>query len=92
MKQITILRMRPGAETQAKALELFLTHGTTRETEWVMASANSQTYISLGDINDDPDLTGIATYAPYFDMEAIPVVAVDDTWVAAMQEAVQRQQ
>ena len=59
MKQITILRMRPGAETQAKALELFLTHGTTRETEWVMASTNSQTYISLGDITDDADLAGI---------------------------------
>lgn len=90
MKQIVILRMRPGADVQKKALELFLEHGPTGGTEWVLAGADSTTYVALGSL-DDLDLAGVATFAPYFDVETIPVVEIDDEWTKAMQEAVKRQ-
>jgi hypothetical protein len=89
MKAITILRMHPGAETQRKALELFLKHGSSDGNEWVLGSADTQTYIALGEL--DADIASNATYAPYFDVEVIPVVDLDESWVAAMQEAVKRQ-
>ena len=89
MKSIAILRMRPGADVQEEALRLFLTHGPTASTEWLLASLDSKTYISLSTI-DEPDLAGLAMYAPFFDIESFPVVETDADWIAAMQTAVGR--
>lgn len=91
MKTISILRMRPGADVQSKALELFLKHGPTSETQWILAGTDSKTYVALADLENGVDLATIATYAPYFDVETFPVVDIDEAWIAAMQEAVNRQ-
>ena len=92
MKTITIMRLRGGAEGQAKALELFAKYGPAEGTEFVLGSTSSQVFVSLVDHGDEPDLASIATYAPYFDLETFPVVELDEAWMAAMTEAVQRQQ
>ena len=89
MKSIAILRMRAGTDVQEEALRLFLTHGPAANTEWLLASLDSQTYISLSDL-DEPDLTSLAMYAPFFDIEAFPVVETDADWVTAIQAAVDR--
>lgn len=91
MKTLTIMRMRGGADVQAKALELFAKHGPSRDTQLVLGSLNSQVFVSVVDGGDDPDLVSVATFAPYFDMETFPVVELDEGWMAAMTEAVQRQ-
>lgn len=89
MKYISILRMHPGTELQAEALKTFLAHGPVEGTEWLLASTSSKIYISLGSA-DTPDIAGLATYAPFFDVETIPVVDVDEAWVNAMQESQSR--
>lgn len=90
MKTIAIMRLRPGAENQRKAFELFATHGPSEGNEWLLASVDTKIYFAYGD-STDPDLTSLATYAPYFDIEFVPVVAADDAWATAMQEAIGRQ-
>lgn len=88
---VNIMRMRPGQENQRKALELFTKHGPTAGTQWLLASASSQVYVSLVNL-EEWNSAQSATFAPYFDIETIPVCNVDDDWVAAMHEAVSRQQ
>lgn len=91
MKFISILRMRPGAEAQEKSLELLLKHDSGDSTQWMLSSGNTQTYIMMSELDTlgDADVTTSAIFAPYMDIETIPVVDVDETWVANMQKAIQ---
>lgn len=86
MKNLTILRLRPGVDTQAEAFANFLAHGPAPGTEWLLASRDSKIYISLSAADAD-NLQALAVYAPYFDMETIQVVEADETWLSAMQGA-----
>lgn len=88
---IMIMRMRPGQETQRKALELFMAHGPAAGTQWLLASPTAKIYVTLVNL-EEWSVTDVATYAPYFDVETIPVCSVDDDWIGAMREAVARQE
>lgn len=89
MKAINILRLRGGTELQEEALAKFVKHGPTGGTEWLMSSVDTKTYVSLGDL-DNVDMAGMAMYAPYFDIETIPVVEVGEDWVKSMHAGVEK--
>lgn len=89
MKHLAIARLRKGVETQSKAFALFLNHGPPANAEWTLASADSQTYVTL--IDGEPDLVNAAMFAPHMDLEFMPVIEAGEEWVEAMQTAMSRQ-
>jgi len=89
MKSINILRMHPGVEVQTKALEMFLKYGPSSGTEWMMVDGNGKTFVTLSDL-DSLDRVSLAAYAPFFDIETIPVSEMNDEVIAAFKAAVAR--
>ena len=57
----------------------------------ILASPSAKIYVTLVAL-EEWSLIDVATFAPYFDMETIPVCNVDDDWVGAMREVVARQE
>ena len=56
-------------------------------TEATWAATDGKTFITVID-TDSPDMTTSATYAPFFEeTSVIPVVALDDAWMNAIQAA-----
>ena len=87
MKYVVISRLAPGIESSRKALEVFQKAGLPPGTEATWAATDGKTFINIVD-TDVPDMTTSATYAPFFeDTTVIPVVALDDAWMKAIQAA-----
>jgi hypothetical protein len=85
---MVISRLAPGVDNARQALEAFMKAGLPAGTEAIWAGTDGKTFINIVE-TDAPDMAIAATYAPFFEMEkVIPVVAVDDAWMAAMQTAV----
>jgi hypothetical protein len=88
VKYIQIGRLAPGIDNARKALEVFGKVGELPGTESTWASADGKTFVSLLEI-DSPDMTTIATYAPFFEeLTVFPVVPLDEAWMTAAQTAV----
>ncbi len=87
MKYVVISRLAPGVDNARKALEVFGKAGLGPDTEATWAATDGKTFINIIE-SDVPDMTISATYAPFFeDSTVIPVVAVDGTWMEALQAA-----
>ncbi len=87
MKYIVISRLAPGVDNARKALEVFTKAGVGPGTEATWAGVDGKTFINIVEA-DVPDMTISSTYAPLFeDVTVIPVVAVDGTWMEAIQAA-----
>jgi hypothetical protein len=87
VKYVVISRLAPGVENSRKALEVFTKAGLPPGTEASWAATDGKTFISIID-SDSPDMTIAATYAPFFEeTSVIPVVALDDAWMNAIQAA-----
>jgi hypothetical protein len=87
MKYVVISRLAPGVENARKALEVFTKAGLPPGTEATWAGSDGKTFINIVE-TDAPDMTGAATYAPFFEETTIiPVVPVDGAWIEAIQAA-----
>jgi len=88
MKYVVISKLNPGTDNAKQALEVFLKAGTAPGTEATLAGVDGKTFVNIIEA-DTPDVANSATYAPFFEsVDVIPVVAVDDAWLAAIQQAV----
>lgn len=87
MKFVVISRLAPGVENARKALQVYLKAGPAQGTQAIYAASDGKTFISIVE-SDTPDTVASSTYAPFFDKsEVFPVVAVDETWLQAIQAA-----
>lgn len=87
MKYIVISRLAPGTDNARQALEVFTKTGLPPGTETTWASVDGKTFINLVE-TDLPDIQAASTYAPFFEETTIiPVVALDDAWMQAIQAA-----
>ena len=87
MKYVVISRLAPGVDNSRKALEVFMKAGLPPGTEATWAATDGKTFINIVE-TDSPDMTAAATYAPFFEeTTVIPVVALDDAWMNAIQAA-----
>ena len=87
MKFVVISRLAPGVENARKALEVYLKAGLPQGTEAIYAATDGKTFINIVESNA-PDMVASYTYAPFFDeTKVIPVTAVDETWLQAIQTA-----
>ena len=87
MKYVVISRLAPGLENSRKALEVYLKAGLPEGTEAIYAASDGKTFINIVE-SDSPDMVASYTYAPFFeDQQTIPVVAVDEAWLQAIQTA-----
>jgi len=87
MKYIVISTLAPGTDDARQALEAFMKVGAGPETEATWASVDGKTFINIVE-SDSPDMTISLTYAPFFDKTVVhPVVAVDGSWLEAVQTA-----
>jgi hypothetical protein len=87
MKFVVISRLAPGVENARKALEVYLKAGLPQGTEAIYAASDGKTFINIVE-SDAPDLVASYTYAPFFEeTKVIPVAAVDETWLQAIQTA-----
>jgi hypothetical protein len=87
VKFVVISRLAPGVENSRKALEVFLKAGLPQGTETTYAASDGKTFINIVE-SDAPDMVAASTYAPFFDKsEVFQVVAVDETWLHAIQAA-----
>jgi hypothetical protein len=87
MKYVLINTLAPGVDNARKALEVFLKAGLPAGTESAWASVDGKTFIAVVE-TDSPDMQSAATYAPFFASSTIiPVVALDDAWMMAVQAA-----
>ena len=87
MKFVVISRLAPGGWRLRKALEVFLKAGLPQGTEATYAASDGKTFINIVE-SDTPDMVASSTYAPFWDKsEVFPVVAVDETWLQAIQAA-----
>ena len=88
MKYILISRLAPGVESVTKAFETFGQVGTAEGTQALYASTDGKTFVTVLE-SDEPDMARIATYGPFMEeVTVIPVVDVDDAWMAAMTTAI----
>ena len=63
---------------------MFTKAGLPTGTESAWAGTDGKTFINIVE-SDSPDVTGAATYAPFFEETTIiPVVALDDAWLKAI--------
>jgi hypothetical protein len=91
VKYVVISKLAPGAESVRQAFEVFKKVGLPTGTESVWAAADGKTFINIVE-TDAPDMTTVATYAPYFsESTVIPVVPVDASWLEAMEAALANQ-
>jgi hypothetical protein len=80
------VRQRESNENR-KALEVFTKAGLPPGTEATWAATDGKTFMNIVE-TDAPDMTASATYAPFFEeTTVIPVVALDDAWINAIQAA-----
>ena len=83
-----ISRLAPGTENARKALEVYGRAGEIPGTESTWAAADGKTFMSILE-TDSPDMTTLATYAPFFEeMNVFPVVPLDEAWMKAAQTAI----
>ena len=89
MKVVTIMRLAPGVDNVKKAFGVFGKVGTSEGTQVLYASTDGKTFVTVID-SEEPDIVTSATYAPFFEhVTVIPVVDVDDAWMAAMATAIE---
>lgn len=87
MKYVVISKLAPGVENARKALEVFKKAGLPQETEASWAAADGKTFINIIE-SDTPDMKVANTYAPFFsETYVIPVVALDESWLQAIEGA-----
>jgi hypothetical protein len=88
VKYVVISKLAPGVDSTRRALEVFKKVGLPAGTEATWAAADGKTFINMVE-TDSPDMTAAATYGPFFsESTVIPVVAVDASWLEAMEAAV----
>jgi len=88
VKYVVISRLNPGTDNAKAALAVFSKTGSPPGTEALLAGVDGKTFITIVE-EDTPDMANAATYAPFFEsVTVIPVVPVDDAWMAAIQSAV----
>ena len=91
MKFVTIVRLAPGVESVQQAFEVFGKVGPVGGTQQLYAASDGKTFITVSE-NDELDIGGAATYAPFFESSVTyPVVDVDDAWIEAMGKAIENQ-
>jgi hypothetical protein len=91
MKFVTIVRLAPGVESVQQAFEVFGKVGPIDGTQQLYAASDGKTFITVTE-TDSVDITGGATYAPFFESSTTyPVVEVDDAWVEAVGTAITNQ-
>jgi hypothetical protein len=87
VKYVVISRLAPGVDNARKALEVFMKAGLPPGTEATWAGTDGKTFINVVE-TDAPDMAAAATYAPFFEQTTvIPVVALDEAWMNAIQAA-----
>jgi hypothetical protein len=87
MKYVVISRLAPGVDNARKALEVFTKVGLPEGSEAVWAGTDGKTFVNIVE-TDEPDTMTTATYAPFFEATTIiPVVAMDEKWLQALQAA-----
>ncbi len=79
MKYVAILMLHPGVEAQQKAIELFAKIGSDPTVVKSLVSLDGLTSYHLAEA-DEPDLGHNAAFAPYFDVQMVPVVDLDEAW------------
>jgi len=90
MKYVVISRLAPGVENARKALEVYMKAGLAPGTEAIYAATDGKTYVNIVESADGDavDMVTSYTYAPFFEQTTvIPVVAVDEAWLQAVQAA-----
>jgi hypothetical protein len=88
MKYLTISTLAPGVDVARGALEVFKKIGLPPGTESAWASANGKTFITVTESDGAPDMASTSTFAPYLaESHVIPIVAIDDDWMKAIEAA-----
>jgi hypothetical protein len=87
VKYVFIGKLTPGVENARKGFEAFMKVGASDEVESSWIGFDGKTVINIVE-TDSYDMTISATFAPFFEeATVIPVVAVDDAYVSAVQAA-----
>jgi len=85
-KYVTIARLAPGVDNVKKSFEVFGRIGATANSQ-NYAAADGKTFVSIVE-TDQPDMVTQMTFAPFLEeVTIIPVVDMDDAWVAAVTAA-----
>ncbi len=88
MKYLVISTLAPGVDNARNSLEVFKKVGLPPGTESAWASADGKTFITVTEAEGAPDMTGTSTFAPYLaESHVIPIVAIDDAWMKAIEAA-----
>jgi len=88
MKYVVISTLSPGTDNAKAALAVFVKSGVASGTQATLAAIDGKTFVNIIE-SDTPDVANSATFAPFFDsVTVLPVVDVDDAWMAAIQQAV----
>ncbi|MGB3733318.1 MAG: DUF3303 family protein, partial [Ilumatobacter sp.] len=72
MKYVAMLKLHPRVEAQQKAIELFAKIGSDPTVVKSLVSLDGLTSYHLAEA-DEPDLGHNAAFAPYFDVQMVPV-------------------
>jgi len=81
MKYVGITRLAGGVDNVKASFEAFGRIGLPENTQ-TFAGVDGKTFISI--IDGDPDLVNSMTFGPFCDdVTIIPVVDIDDAWIAA---------
>jgi hypothetical protein len=87
MKYVVTSRLAPGIDNAKKAFEVFGKLGSAAGTETLLAGSDGKTFFIILEA-DTPDMVVAVTYAPFFESTTVmPVVAMDDAWMTAVQSA-----
>lgn len=88
MKYVVISTLNTGTDNAKAALAVFMKEGVAPGTQATMAAVDGKTFVNIIE-SDVPDVANSATFAPFFSsVTVLPVVDVDDAWMAAIQKAV----
>ena len=88
MKHLIISRLAAGVDNARKALEVFMKAGLPPGTEARPGRARMARPSSTSSRPTTPNMTAASTFAPFFEKTTvIPLVPLDDAWMAAIQAA-----
>jgi hypothetical protein len=90
MKYVIISRTGPGVDSTRQGLEVFSKAGLPSQAVESWAGVDGKTFVTVLDVEGNFDLVPSLTYGPFFeDVEVIPVVPLDDDYIAALRTAME---
>ncbi len=87
MRYLTSFRLAPGTENSLAGWDMFQKLGMPPNALAAYAGIDGKTFVAIND--GEIDTTFLMSFTPFYDqVTVLPVVEVDETWVAAAGAAV----